>query len=89
MSAGQPKGRRTTVETVDSSRCAINDESHDPVPIAVHVGPSFNSVGHSLEVCSGCMYPPTHLGIMSLESSELGTLFAGCNHPPTDHGSGT
>ena len=30
MSAGQPKVRRTTVETADVSRCAINDESHDP-----------------------------------------------------------
>ena len=77
MSAGQPKGRRTTVETVDVSRCAINDESHDPVPIEVHVGPRFNSVGHSLEENSGYMYSPTHLGIMSLESSELGTLLQG------------
>ena len=30
VSAGQPKVRRTTVETADVSRCAINDESHDP-----------------------------------------------------------
>ena len=79
VSAGQPKVRRTTVEIVDVPRCAINDDSHDPVPIEVDVEPRVSRVGHSLEVYLGYIYPPTDLGITDLESSELGTLLQGAS----------
>ena len=79
VSAGQPKVRRTTVETADVSRCAINDESHDTVPIEVDVEPRVSRVGLSLEVYLGYIYPPTDLGITRLESSELSTLLQGAS----------